>query len=182
MSNNKINYSIKKSKRAKRMRLTVHYDGTVVVTTPSGIQSFVVQKLIDEKNNWILKKINFFKEQDLSLVRSNSKADYLKHKDTALILIKQRISHFNECCDFSVNKICIRNQKTRWGSCSQKGNLNFNYRIVFLPEKLQDYIIVHELCHLKEFNHSRRFWALVCEIIPNYANIKKELKKHRLME
>ena len=180
MTGDKINYSIKKSKKARRMRLAVHCDGNVVVTIPTGIVGWNVQKFIDEKSNWILKKINFFKEQDLSLTRPDSKADYLKHKDATLILIKQRILHFNKCRDFSFNKICVRNQKTRWGSCSQKGNLNFNYRIVFLPEKLQDYIIVHELCHLKEFNHSRKFWALVCGYIPDYAKIKKELKKHRL--
>ena len=180
MTSNKINYSIKKSKKAKRMRLAVHYDGSVVVTIPSGIAGWGVQKFVDEKSNWILKKIHFFKEQDFSLARPNSKADYLKHKDSALILIRKKISYFNKCNDFSFNKICVRNQKTRWGSCSQKGNLNFNYRIIFLPEKIQDYIIVHELCHLKEFNHSRKFWALVCETIPDYAKIRKELRKYRL--
>ncbi len=73
------------------------------------------------------------------------------------------------------------NQRTKWGSCSKKGNLNFNYKIALMPEKIADYIVVHELCHLKEFNHSRKFWNLVVKIIPDYLEIKKELKNKSLI-
>ncbi|NBS67881.1 M48 family peptidase [bacterium] len=74
------------------------------------------------------------------------------------------------------NSRAVPTGRTRWGSCSKRGNLNFNYRILFLPPHLADYLIVHELCHLKEFNHSPRFWALVAQGCPNYHACKKELR------
>jgi len=93
-------------------------------------------------------------------------------------LVKDKIEVFNKIYGLiPLNRIAIRNTKSRWGSCSTKGNLNFNYRIVFLPPKLADYLIVHELCHLKEFNHSKRFWDLVARAVPDYKKLQKELKK-----
>ena len=110
----------------------------------------------------------------------SSKKHYLKHKEDARVLINERAEYFSVEYGFKYNRISIRNQKTRWGSCSTKGNLNFNYKIFFLSPEMRDYIIVHELCHLKEFNHSSKFWALVEEITPNYREIRKEIKKKRL--
>lgn len=110
-----------------------------------------------------------------TIPRRNQK-DYVKNKERVLILINARIGEFNKIYGYNFNKINIRNQKTRWGSCSVKKNLNFNYRIIYLPTKIIDYVIIHELCHLKEFNHSRRFWDLVKRGIPDYRDIRKELK------
>lgn len=104
---------------------------------------------------------------------------YAKYKPLARHIAKHRIAHFNSVYQFNIQRIFIKNQKTRWGSCSKKGNLNFNYRIALLPRELSDYVIVHELCHLGEFNHSQRFWKLVAKTIPNYLEIKRSLKKYR---
>ena len=101
---------------------------------------------------------------------------YQKHKEEARSLTLARLNHFNKHYNLTWNRIAIRDTKTRWGSCSAKKNLNFNYRILFLPPHLQDYIIVHELCHLKHLNHSQDFWSLVAETVPNYKNNIKELK------
>ena len=103
---------------------------------------------------------------------------YKKNKDKALSIVKDRIEYFNNFYNFKWNRIVIRNQKTRWGSCSRKGNLNFNYKIALLPPKSADYIIVHELCHLGEFNHSQKFWDLVAKTIPDYLVIRKDLRKY----
>lgn len=111
------------------------------------------------------------------LFRRSSKEEYKKYKKQAKELAAWKLKMFNEAYGFSYKKISIRNQKTRWGSCSQKGTLSYNYKIVLLPEKHADYIIVHELCHLKEFNHSRRFWELVSKTVPDYKAIRKELKR-----
>ncbi|MDE6567167.1 MAG: M48 family metallopeptidase, partial [Lachnospiraceae bacterium] len=75
-------------------------------------------------------------------------------------------------------RITIRNQKTRWGSCSGKGNLNFNCLLMLAPAEIQDYVVVHELCHRREMNHSPRFWAEVAKIMPDYQERRKWLKEH----
>ena len=175
-----VSYKLRRSKRAKRLRLAVYCDGSVVVTTPLGIELDVIERFIFDKKQWILSKITFFNSVDSKSIRTFSKKDYLRHKDEALELVRSRVKFLNKDFDFSFNKIFIKNQKTRWGSCSRKKNLNINYKILFLPKKHRDYIIVHEICHLKEFNHSRKFWALVEEIIPDYLEIKKELRNHEL--
>lgn len=103
--------------------------------------------------------------------------DYKRHKEEARALVHQKIGELNAHYGFPIRKIAIRDTKSRWGSCSKQGNLNFNYKILFLPPHIADYIIVHELCHLKEFNHSVNFWSLVAEIVPDHKAIRTELKK-----
>jgi len=101
----------------------------------------------------------------------------VEKREQARNFVESKISYFNKFYNFNINRVAIKNQKTRWGSCSSKGNLNFNYKVMYLKQELADYLIVHELCHLKELNHSKRFWALVYKTIPNYDKINKELKK-----
>lgn len=105
---------------------------------------------------------------------------YLNNKEAARKLVHDRLAHFNVAYGFEYNRVSIKNQKTMWGSCSKKGNLNFNYRLALIPPELADYVIVHELCHLQELNHSKRFWSLVARTIPDYAQRRKALKTHRL--
>jgi hypothetical protein len=106
--------------------------------------------------------------------------NYLKYKIVALELVKSRLEYFNTFYNLKYNRVSIKNQKTRWGSCSRKGNLNFNYKIALLPPKMADYIIVHELCHLAEFNHSQNFWNLVAKQITDYKEIRNSLRKNTL--
>ncbi len=108
-----------------------------------------------------------------------SRGEYMQHKEQARALAVSRLQLFNEKYGFSIKKISIKNQKTMWGSCSRKGNLNFHYKIALLPDYLADYIIVHELCHLEEFNHSRVFWGLVARSIPNHRELRGKLKHHK---
>jgi len=103
-------------------------------------------------------------------------AAYKKHKETARELVHRKLTEHNAHYALAFGKVAIRNQRTRWGSCSKKGNLNFHYRIALLPEHLADYVIVHELCHLAEFNHSKKFWSLVAQTIPDHRARRKVLK------
>lgn len=105
-----------------------------------------------------------------------SRVEFLANKELARSLVYERIKYFNQQYQFPVKRISIRNQRSRWGSCSKKGNLNFNYKIMLLSPMVSDYIIVHELCHLGEFNHSKRFWELVAKTIPDHRQIRKELR------
>ncbi|MEK7562499.1 MAG: M48 family metallopeptidase [Patescibacteria group bacterium] len=100
----------------------------------------------------------------------------VKKRELARIFVENRISYFNKIYKFEINRVVIKNTSTRWGSCSKKRNLNFNYKIIFLRPELADYLIVHELCHLGELNHSRKFWGLVKKTIPDYKEINRKLK------
>lgn len=109
--------------------------------------------------------------------RATGRREYVKHRDIARARIMERLKYWSGVLSLPYNRVAIRNQGTRWGSCSTKGNLNFNYRIAFLPEPLMDYVIIHELCHLAHFNHSRAFWSLVGSYLPEYRTLRAELKK-----
>ena len=110
------------------------------------------------------------------MATSASRVAFALNKERALAIVTDRISHFNTIYNFQIGKVSIKNQTTRWGSCSKKGNLNFNYRIVNLPPELQDYLVVHELCHLQEFNHSKAFWDLMGKAIPDYRARRQALR------
>jgi hypothetical protein len=174
--NKKIEYTLRVSKRARRMRLAIYCDGNLVVTLPNNVNYNIAEQFIIKKSKWIIDKLEYFKNVSSQIFVKGKKRDFKKYKGEALILVQKRINYFNKIYDFDFNRVNIKNQKTRWGSCSKKGNLNFNYKIVLIPNKLADYIIVHELCHLKEFNHSRKFWNLVAKTLPDYLEIRNELK------
>ncbi len=101
---------------------------------------------------------------------------YVAHKEEARELALARLAYFNQFYNLTWNRVAIRNQRRCWGSCSAKKNLNFNYKILFLPLHLADYIIVHELCHLTHLHHGKDFWDLVAEQLPNYKNLLVELR------
>ena len=101
---------------------------------------------------------------------------YRVHKEQARTLMHTKLASWNAYYKFAYNRVAIRNTRRNWGSCTSRKNLNFNYRILFLPEHLQDYIVVHELCHLQELNHQKAFWDLVAEQIPHYEACRAELK------
>ena len=115
------------------------------------------------------------------VMHTRSRKLYETNKEMARKLIKERIAHFMDHYgarhDISVGRIAIRNQKSRWGSCSKKGNLNFNYKLAFMPPAVRDYVVVHEICHIKEFNHGRGFWALVAETMPDWKEQRKRLRQ-----
>ncbi|MBU1074486.1 M48 family metallopeptidase [Patescibacteria group bacterium] len=177
IGNETLIYTLKKSKKARNVRLSVSHDGTVVVSMPFFVREKVAERFVKEKSKWLLKKLALFKQREGQKTTRYGKDDYRKYKEVARKLATERVEYFNETYKCKYNRISIRNQKTMWGSCSSKGNLNFNYKIVHLPLRTADYIIVHELCHLKEMNHSKKFWDLVSIFFPNYKEIRKDLRK-----
>jgi hypothetical protein len=176
IKNQKIPYNIRMSRRARRMRISVGSDAGVVVTLPWGFKSAFAENFVRQKQEWILKSLDYFKNFEGKIFIKSGRREYLKNKQQALNLAKAKITQWNFHYNFPFGKINIKNQKTRWGSCSKKGNLNFNYKIVHLPEYLVDYLVVHELCHLKELNHSRKFWELVGRAAPEHKKLRRELR------
>ena len=96
----------------------------------------------------------------------------------ALERIRQRLSVYGPRIGGEFGRVAVRDQRSRWGSCSSKHNLNFNWKLIMAPPQVLDYVVIHELCHLHEFNHSARFWKLVSAQMPEYEAWKKWLKAH----
>ncbi|MCR4325328.1 MAG: M48 family metallopeptidase [Patescibacteria group bacterium] len=169
-----IEYTVRGNPRARRITLTVRRDGSVRVTKPKRATLADTARFVRESSQWIERmKRRFESVRNTSSVEP-SKTEYKKYKKEALLFVQSSIRHMR--APFH-GKIFIRNQKSRWGSCSHNGNLSFNYRILFLPPYLAAYVVVHELCHLREMNHSRAFWSLVAKEIPDYASRRKALRQ-----
>jgi hypothetical protein len=100
------------------------------------------------------------------------------YRGRAKEIFQARVSFFAERLGVGVNQIRVKSQKSRWGSCSSKGNLNFNWHAIVMPPEVVDYLVVHECCHLLQMNHSKDFWALVESLCPNYREYRKWLKDH----
>ena len=181
-SDKKFSIIVRSSTRAKRMSIIVRGDGTVVGVKPVRTTLDRMRLFINAKKKWILKSLKKISTprrfQSGVALPKHSKKEYAAYRKQAHALTVRKLEHFNKHYRFTYQKIFIKNQKTRWGSCSRRGNLNFNYKIIFLPEELQDYLIVHELCHLQEMNHGKGFWNLVGETIAGYKILRKRLKTY----
>ncbi len=157
-----VMYSIKKSKRAKNIRITIKSDASVVVTLPCRIGESKAEFFVQQKKDWIEKSVEKMmkriKDSPSPLLPKGNKKDFEKYKDEALLLVNKRLHYFNKQYGYSWRDVRIKNVSSRWGSCSKSGDLTFSYKIALLPSSLADYIVVHELCHLGEFNHRGGFW------------------------
>jgi hypothetical protein len=173
----KINYTIKRQKGFRNLRLTINSQGQLKASRPWFLSVKAVERFVQNQIPWIAAKLEYCQAVNNRNPFRQSRAEYLAYKQAAARLITRKVNQHNQAYQFRFGQISIRCQKTRWGSCSSRGNLNFNYKIIFLPEKIIDYIIVHELCHLKELNHSSRFWDLVARQIPDHQARRQDLQK-----
>lgn len=177
----KIPYEIIRSKR-KTYGISVMPGGKVTVRIPlRGSERFAVS-MVESKKNWIavsVLKMQAVEPTPLQKEKSPSeKRLEAIYREAAKEYFPKRVSYFSHVLGVSYGKITIRDQKTRWGSCSSKGNLSFNWRLILAPPNILDYVVVHELCHRKEMNHSPRFWALVESVMPEYKEYRKWLKEN----
>lgn len=172
-----FNYQIKSNKKSKKISIRINADGEVVATKPLRVSIGFVRDVLERKMDWVKEKVEEMKKRPKKLLAHYSNTDFTTNKIKAHEFVCARIDHYNKFYKQRIEKITIRNQKSRWGSCSGKKNLNFNYKIIFLPIEIADYVIVHEICHLIEMNHSPKFWQQVALQIPNYKKLRMELKK-----
>ena len=177
-----ISYSIRRSPRARYLRMTIGVTEGLVVTVPRFGGEHMVESLLRQKAAWILKHTRRMKRHEGKIVLKHSKEEYERNKHAFLAAITKRVEFFNSLYRHQYTKIAIRNQTSLWGSCTRVGNLQFNYKLNFLPQRTIDYVVVHELCHLKEHNHSHKFWALVGKTIPEHKIIRKSLHGYVMQE
>ena len=171
-----MKYTLKRSRRAKYMRLRVLPGGTVILTVPHRMGASAIESFLVRQGQWLrhaIARMMQFKALPVSGRRA-----YLKHKEDARAFVCERALYWNQRYGYTYQRIAIKNSRRTWGSCSRKGNLNFSYALLFLPRELADYVIVHELCHLKERNHAKDFWKLVAHTLPNYIQLRRELRRY----
>ncbi len=164
----------------KTISIRINPDLTLTVRAPKRLPSADIERFLHEKESWIRKHVEEIKKNRALYGAEDQKrftAEEINElADRALSYFPGRVEHFAKILGVSYGRITIRNQKTRWGSCSSKGNLNFNCLLMLAPPEVIDYIIVHELCHRKEMNHSRTFWNEVEKVIPDYRDSIRWLK------
>ena len=174
---------VRAGKGAMRTTLRARHDGTLALSVPwwvsrAGALRYLKSQeaLIREALGTVGGSVTLAQRKE---TRAREEAHHKKHKEEARTLVHTLLARMNEHYGFTWGRVAIRKNATRWGSCSGKRNLNFDYRILFLPPHLQEYLVAHELCHLKEMNHSPRFWALVATAIPRWHACRQELRKVR---
>jgi predicted metal-dependent hydrolase len=173
-----ITVSYRKIKKAKGIRIAISSGEKVTVTGSSYVSFRSLERFFLTHQDWAEKKLSHFQLYP-NTTHKLSQEDYQEKKETARKLVHTKLTQWNERYQFSWKRVTIRNQSTRWGSCSSAGTLSFHAAIVDLPEDLQDYLIVHELCHIKAMNHSEKFWTLVEHTLPEARQLDARLKKHR---
>ena len=167
-----VSYNIIRSDR-KSVAIQIMPDGNVVVRCPKRMRTEDIKRFVESKSDWINKRlaarspmeVKKFTEQEIEQLRGKTR-----------FLVMQRVQYYAPIVGVTYNQIAIRTQRTRWGSCSSKGNLNFNCLLALVPSEVLDYIVVHELCHRRELNHSDRFWNEVARVMPDYKIRRKWLK------
>lgn len=174
---------IRTNRRTISLSLDENLD--VLVRAPYFASDYDVMRLVREKSNWIKKHRSALlcRQEQTAPVERLTPEQLHKLAEEALEYIPKRVEFFARQLPVQYGRIAIRNQRTRWGSCSQKGNLNFNCLLMLTPPEVIDYVVVHELCHRIEMNHSKRFWEQVECILPDYRRQRDWLKEngHNLM-
>ena len=182
---NGINYKlpatlIKSNRRS--VGITVKPGGDIIIRAPRLMSNATIMALVREKEAWIIK--SYLKQHELTAAPATAPkspqtlALEKRYRAAAKNYIPRRVEYYHQFAGGHYHKITIRDQKTRWGSCSASGTLSFNFRLMMAPPRVLDYVVVHELCHLTHMNHSKEFWNMVESILPDYKEHRKWLKEN----
>ena len=167
-----IAYRVVRSDR-RTIAIQIMPDGSVVVRCPRNYPDARIRSFVESKAAWIAKH-----QKPTPVYEKLSQIQLQQMKAQAAEVIRQRLDYYAPIVGVTYGRVTIRSQRTRWGSCSARGNLNFNCLLAIVPPEVLDYVVVHELCHRKELNHSARFWREVARILPDYADRRKWLRQH----
>ena len=167
----------------KTIAIEIHPDLSIRVRAPLRMPQYRIMEFLEEKEHWIDLHLEKMRQRQKSNADQASRISISEEEikqltELAKEVIPQRVAFFAAQMGVNYGRITIRNQKTRWGSCSQAGNLNFNCRLMKMPPEVLDYVVVHELCHRKQMNHSRAFWEEVEKVLPDYRVTRQWLKQN----
>ncbi|MBQ1229817.1 MAG: M48 family metallopeptidase [Clostridia bacterium] len=176
--NGKLTYTVLRSDR-KTVALQIR-NGSVLVRAPRRMSEAAIRQFVTRHTEWIEKQLARLAEKERALgeVIPLTREEIYALAEEARVEIPKRVRYFAERLGIQYGRITIRNQRTRWGSCSSNGNLNFNCLLMLAPREVLDAVVVHELCHLKEMNHSKRFYEYVLAAYPEYHKWNGWLKKN----
>ena len=170
-----IPYEIIRSSR-RTLSVQITPDGRVIARCPNRMPKWKIEAFLREKSHWLQTHLAKIQSQPRlpALTEEEKKALVLKAKQ----VIPLRLQYYQPLVGVTYGRVTFRMQKTRWGSCSPQGNLNFNILLMLAPPEVLDYVVVHELCHRLEMNHSAAFWAQVERVLPDYGQQRKWLKEN----
>ena len=162
--------------------LQVTPDGRVIVRAPKRCPRSFIETFVRQKEDWVMRQLARFEKQRKEHPAPErpplSDKDRARYISIARDIFTRKTAYYARIMGVSYGRIAIREQKTRWGSCSSKGNLNFNWRLILAPEEVLDYVVVHELAHRREMNHSKAFYAVVESVLPDYRQARRWLRDH----
>ena len=167
--------------KSKRKTISIQIKpNAVIIRAPSRMKDKDIEIFAQSKRNWIEKHLKAveLKQKNLENIEPYSEEEIKAFIKKAKEIISQKVSFYADKVGVKFNRISIRCQRTRWGSCSSKGNLNFNCLLVLLPDEIIDSVVVHELCHLKQMNHSPKFYAEIDKVLPDYKARREWLKQN----
>lgn len=171
-----IEYELIFSQR-KTLSVQITREGNIVVRAPKRMAKRLIVKFLKENEDWIRTRQQEIKEASYSQISKGlTEKERAYYIEQAKVVISKKAAYYAQIMGVTYNRITIRDQKTRWGSCSAKGNLNFNWKLMLAPEKVLDYVVIHELAHRREMNHSSRFYAVLAEVMPEYKEWQKWLR------
>lgn len=171
--------TLRKSARARRMSLRVSPSGKVSVVLPRWMPYRLGVLFFQSKRDWILAVRQRQKERSAALPPREA-VDVEKVRREAKAVLPQRLSELAARHGFTYNKVFIKNNRSNWGSCSVRGNINLNLRLALLPPELCDYVLLHELCHLRYPNHGPRFHELLESVCPGHRALQRRLRSYPL--
>ena len=162
----------------KTISLTIEWDLRVVMRVPLGTTRAEVRNILEEKQAWLQNHLELARQRQKDAAPPLTEAELRALTEQAKLVLPERAAYFAPLVGVTYGRITIRHQVSRWGSCSTKGNLNFNCLLMLCPPEAADYIVVHELCHRLEMNHSAEFWAHVARVMPEYGVHRRWLREH----
>jgi len=175
----KIPYEVIRSNRGS-VALEIRPDLSVVVRAPSRMSQRQIEEFVSSRQQWLEDHMKIMEQRRRERAGAPpiTMEEVRRLADQAMTDLPPRIRRYAALMGVTYNKVTIRNQRSRWGSCSSKGNLNFNCLLMLVPEEVRDYVVVHELAHRRQMNHSPRFWAEVEKVMPDYRRRRDWLMKN----